>query len=415
MKSEKRSITSKLTDSVTSLPSTSGQHSQHLETNSSSPPRPPTSFEEQLSVQRKSSSSSAVVPPSSTTNSVPKKSSLKGSSPLVTSIQELESQSRDELKPPLLVTSLDFSSNKPASSGKKSSNNNNLPSSSGSTDFDRVDSIYNRFEQNMKSRIVENNLNTVKENLNTSVNNHLNLSQTADSSALYKEKKVTPQEIQQTLKEIFPSSLSPKAEINNNNNHNEKVSPEKELLRSKIKASLMLSNQETEKTYDDEMNNSFPEREKEYLSHLNDYYDKKTTAAKPAKLHEKEYHYHDDEDEEEEEAEETIQRAKIHLQQAREKEKDVLQSAFQPPVPISSSSLQGTEEADIFTANTNEDFQQLRQSLRPVTTKELEESLDMLKYDIHIEIQEIMHEQVRQFAIAKVKHLKLYWFVYCFK
>jgi hypothetical protein len=395
MKSEKRSITSKLTDSVTSLPSTSGQH-QHLETNPS-PPRPPTSsFEEQLSAQRKSTTE-AVVSSSSTANPVPKKSSLKGSSPLVTTIQELESQPRDELKPPLLVTSLDFSSSKNTGSGKKSNNNNILPSS-GSTDFDRVDSIYNRFEQSMKSRIVENNLNTVKENLNTSVNNHLNLSKTADSSSLYKEKKVTPQEIQQTLKEIFPSSLSPKTDMNNNSNQ-EKVSPEKELLRSKIKASLVLSNQETEKTYDDEMNNSFPEREKEYLSHLNDYYDKKTSAAK----HTKPYDDHDDEDEEEEDAEETFQRAKIHLQQAREKEKDVLHTAFQPSVPISSSSLQGTEEADIFTANTNEDFQQLRQSLRPVTTKELEESLDMLKYDIHIEIQEIMHEQVRQFTIAKVK------------
>jgi hypothetical protein len=49
-----------------------------------------------------------------------------------------------------------------------------------------------------------------------------------------------------------------------------------------------------------------------------------------------------------------------------------------------------------------EDFSSLRNAVRPVTAKELEEALELLKYDIHREIQEVIREQVRQFSIAKV-------------
>ena len=44
----------------------------------------------------------------------------------------------------------------------------------------------------------------------------------------------------------------------------------------------------------------------------------------------------------------------------------------------------------------------LRQAVRPVTARDLEESLEMLKYDLHREMQDIIKEQIRQFSIAKV-------------
>ncbi|RYH30515.1 hypothetical protein EON65_04855 [archaeon] len=48
------------------------------------------------------------------------------------------------------------------------------------------------------------------------------------------------------------------------------------------------------------------------------------------------------------------------------------------------------------------EFGDLRQAVRPVSAKDLEEALEVLKYDIHNEVQEIIKEQVRQFVIAKV-------------
>ena len=44
----------------------------------------------------------------------------------------------------------------------------------------------------------------------------------------------------------------------------------------------------------------------------------------------------------------------------------------------------------------------LRQAVQPVTARDLEESLEMLKYDLHREMQDIIKEQIRQFSIAKV-------------
>eukprot|EP01031_Cornospumella_fuschlensis_P033058 gene33058-39990_t len=46
-------------------------------------------------------------------------------------------------------------------------------------------------------------------------------------------------------------------------------------------------------------------------------------------------------------------------------------------------------------------FEDLRQAVRPVSAKDLEEALEVLRYDIHNEVQEIIKEQVRQFVIAK--------------
>ena len=53
---------------------------------------------------------------------------------------------------------------------------------------------------------------------------------------------------------------------------------------------------------------------------------------------------------------------------------------------------------------------------RPVTYGELTEALQMLKYDIHKELQVIIREQIRQFEIAKVILLKSFYkfyVVYC--
>ena len=44
----------------------------------------------------------------------------------------------------------------------------------------------------------------------------------------------------------------------------------------------------------------------------------------------------------------------------------------------------------------------LRQAVRPVSARDLEESLQLLKYDLHREMQDIIKEQIRQFSIAKV-------------
>lgn len=67
------------------------------------------------------------------------------------------------------------------------------------------------------------------------------------------------------------------------------------------------------------------------------------------------------------------------------------------------------EEGDQYHNNEPHQHQQqqsyypsIRNAIRPVTAQDVEVSLDMLRYDIHREVQEIIREQVRQFAIAKV-------------
>lgn len=42
-------------------------------------------------------------------------------------------------------------------------------------------------------------------------------------------------------------------------------------------------------------------------------------------------------------------------------------------------------------------------ALQPVTSQELQESLQILRYDMHKEVQGIVKEQIRQFALAKVR------------
>lgn len=53
----------------------------------------------------------------------------------------------------------------------------------------------------------------------------------------------------------------------------------------------------------------------------------------------------------------------------------------------------------------DESLRSVRQAVAPVTSRELEDSLALLKYDIHREVQDIIREQIRQFAIAKVGYI----------
>lgn len=57
-----------------------------------------------------------------------------------------------------------------------------------------------------------------------------------------------------------------------------------------------------------------------------------------------------------------------------------------------------TQEEDF----SEQPFAGLRHALKPVTAKDLEESLQLLRYDIHREVQDVIREQIRQFSIAKV-------------
>lgn len=54
--------------------------------------------------------------------------------------------------------------------------------------------------------------------------------------------------------------------------------------------------------------------------------------------------------------------------------------------------------------NTSEVEDELRKAVRPVSNQQLTEAMQMLKYDIHRELQGLIKEQTRQFAIAKVYH-----------
>lgn len=57
--------------------------------------------------------------------------------------------------------------------------------------------------------------------------------------------------------------------------------------------------------------------------------------------------------------------------------------------------------------NNTDEFGSLRSALKPVTTQELTEALALLRYDVHREVQEVVREQVRQFAISKKETTEL--------
>ena len=73
------------------------------------------------------------------------------------------------------------------------------------------------------------------------------------------------------------------------------------------------------------------------------------------------------------------------------------------PVEASSSSSSTTiAVATNATAAGGDEFDSLRKSLQPVTHKELQDALLMLKFDIHKEVQSVILEQNRLFSLAKV-------------
>ncbi len=60
------------------------------------------------------------------------------------------------------------------------------------------------------------------------------------------------------------------------------------------------------------------------------------------------------------------------------------------------------------TQNSNNEFALLHKSLQPVSQRSLDEALQELKYDMHREMQGIIKEQNRLFAVAKVCFLYLF-------
>jgi len=65
-----------------------------------------------------------------------------------------------------------------------------------------------------------------------------------------------------------------------------------------------------------------------------------------------------------------------------------------PPAPT---------QAPTVSASSAPEFDALRKAIQPVSNQEFQEALHLLRYDVHKEIQAITREQVRQFAIAKVR------------
>jgi len=59
--------------------------------------------------------------------------------------------------------------------------------------------------------------------------------------------------------------------------------------------------------------------------------------------------------------------------------------------------------APTVSASTAPEFDALRKAIQPVSNQEFQEALHLLRYDVHKEIQAITREQVRQFAMAKVR------------
>jgi len=58
-------------------------------------------------------------------------------------------------------------------------------------------------------------------------------------------------------------------------------------------------------------------------------------------------------------------------------------------------------------SSNNDEFGSLRNALKPVTTQDLADALALLRYDMHREVQEVVREQVRQFAISKKETTEL--------
>jgi hypothetical protein len=81
-------------------------------------------------------------------------------------------------------------------------------------------------------------------------------------------------------------------------------------------------------------------------------------------------------------------------------------NATAPPAPMHSTAHTNTHSSRRAAHHTNEapseQYESLKQAIKPVTAGDLELSMQMLKYDLHREMQDIIKEQIRQFSISKV-------------
>lgn len=71
-------------------------------------------------------------------------------------------------------------------------------------------------------------------------------------------------------------------------------------------------------------------------------------------------------------------------------------------VEVAEDSAEHDEAPATHKAATEESFSSLRNAMRPVTVHDLQEAMDMLRYEVHCEVREIIREQVRQFEYQKV-------------
>ena len=77
------------------------------------------------------------------------------------------------------------------------------------------------------------------------------------------------------------------------------------------------------------------------------------------------------------------------------------------PISLGSNSARSSQMLSGTANMERSDHEVLRQSVRPVTSLELQDALAVLKYDVHREVGLILHEQVRQFEIAKEDNMRL--------
>jgi hypothetical protein len=299
----------------------------------------------------------------------------------------------DSVKPPVLVTSIDFSDmNKkfgPLSASKSTSSSEkskrpSTPAEPEPTSFSPADGMSSIVSNKIDSKI-QNFGNSLKSN---GIDKELVIFKHDLSPMSEGDKKIerqsfvsTPQQIHSTLNDIYPPP-SPDVETSflsssiksgkkgierfNDSNH-PSIEEKKDQKVSFLPKSATLENLSP-------VNKPFEEREKEYLVHLNQYYDDRSTAAR-------------DDD---------------------KRNGKPVSRAVVPTSDVDNEQQYLKNDSDDIYADQNTDFQQLRHAIKPVTTKELEEALEMLKFDIHCEIQEVLREQVRQFNIAKVVLVRRY-------
>jgi WD40 repeat protein len=100
----------------------------------------------------------------------------------------------------------------------------------------------------------------------------------------------------------------------------------------------------------------------------------------------------------------------------RENDENIQKSMYHHPLHSSYATAATADDEEAAGGETADEFAVLKQSLRPVTQRDLDEAIELLKYDIHQEVQEIIREQVRQFSIAKVSHFNssIYFMRVCF-